>query len=316
MTGSLSIVFTGLCALVGNGDGRPAEVLLLNAPAVGEAHGIALPEHAPTLVVSLSDLANPDTSAPTRVVAGPAGPGQGTEQVGLWDLSDAEVRIRVEGAPGAGVRLFRPAESETAWPDPPDDPDDPAGWRDIRYVADMSALAGDGRIDPAFLGPADGAHDRLVAARIHLDDGLLEGALPSQASYREDHFAFRGAPGAPEQALTDAVRWTLATSDAAVAIDIVPRQGGPARRLLLAPSAAAHRLYVSNLPVENGPSAHARHVAGEAGIAAHHFGAYYALLLHGPADEPLPVRLRPIDTRRGAGLIGPIFCPPALFAQP
>jgi len=316
MTGSLSIVFTGLCALVGNGDGRPAEVLLLDAPAIGEARGVALPEHAPTLVVSLGELANPDTSGASRIVAGQAGAGARVEQIGLWDLSDSDVRVRVEGATDAGVRLFRPEAGETAWPAPPADPADPEGWRDIRYVANMQALAGDGRIDPAFLAPGSDARSRLVSARIRLDDGLIEGAIPSQASYAEDRFAFQGARGGLDQALTDAARWTLETGDAAVAIDVVPRKGGPAKRLLFAPSAEPHRLFVSNLPADNGASSHAGHGATGAEIAALHFGAYYDLLLLEPAARPLPMLVRRDENPSGAGLARPFFCPPALFTQP
>ena len=67
MSIALSIAFTGLCALIGDGDGKPGEILLLDAKGVGEVRGVTLPEHAPTLVVSLNDLANPDSSRPNRV---------------------------------------------------------------------------------------------------------------------------------------------------------------------------------------------------------------------------------------------------------
>ena len=76
MSAAVSIVFTGLCALVAGGEGRSAQVLLADAKGVGEIGGIALPEHAPTLVVSLSALANAETSGPSRVVT--AWPGRGS----------------------------------------------------------------------------------------------------------------------------------------------------------------------------------------------------------------------------------------------
>ena len=47
MSVALSIAFTGLCALIGDGNGKPGEILLLDAKGVGEVHGITLPEHAP-----------------------------------------------------------------------------------------------------------------------------------------------------------------------------------------------------------------------------------------------------------------------------
>jgi len=254
MSGSLSIVFTGLCALVGNGDGRPADMLLLDAPAVGEVRGVTLPAHAPTLVVSLNDLANPDTSAPTRVIVGRTEPSGRAEQLGLWDLSASEVRIRAQGGAAGGVRFFRPDEGATSWPEPPEEVNDPAAWRDIRFVADMEALVGDGRIHPMFLQEDDGSGNglpRAIATRIHLDAGLIEAAIPSQATYRDDRFEFRGegSGAAVRQALTDTAQWSLHTEGAAVAIDIVPVDGGPVRRLLLAPGDVTHRLYVSNLPV-------------------------------------------------------------------
>ena len=68
MSVGLSIAFTGLCALVADGSGAPGEVLLVDAVGIGEVGGVILPEHAPTLVVNLRDLANPDSERPDRVV--------------------------------------------------------------------------------------------------------------------------------------------------------------------------------------------------------------------------------------------------------
>jgi len=320
MSGSLSVAFTGLMALVGSGDGRPVDVLLLDAPALGEVRGVALPAHAPTLVVSLNDLANPDTSAPTRIVAGRTGPAGRVQQLGLWDLSGAEVRIRTQGEAGEGVRFFRPAEGETSWPEPPKNVADPSAWRDIRYVADMESLVGDGRIDPRLLREEGGADNRLprsIAARIRLDAGLIEAGIPSQSAYQDDRFEFAGGGSHPavRQALTDTVRWTLRTGDSAVSIDIIPVNGGPTSRLLLAASAEPHSVYVSNLPVKNLPSGHAHHGISDEEMAALHFGAYYELLLRQPTGRPLPTLLPPRDARRGSGLIQPIMCPPALFTR-
>jgi len=82
MTVALSIVFTGLCALVTNGDRKPAQVLLVDASGVGEVDGVALPAHVPTLVARLATLAKAESSQPTRVVG--KGRGRGAvDQVGL-----------------------------------------------------------------------------------------------------------------------------------------------------------------------------------------------------------------------------------------
>ena len=69
MSIALSIAFTGLCALIADGNGNPGQILLLDAKGVGEVGGVTLPEHAPTLVVSLNDLANPESSGPARDIA-------------------------------------------------------------------------------------------------------------------------------------------------------------------------------------------------------------------------------------------------------
>jgi hypothetical protein len=321
MSTALSIAFTGLCALIGNGDGQPAEILLLDAKGVGEVGGITLPAHSPSLVVSLNDLANPDSSRPTRVIAGTPSQGQRIEQYGVWDLTGSEVRIRAQGLGTSGPTFFQPSKDETSWPDVPRDVHDPTSWRDLRYVADMKALVGDARVDPSILTDTDTTPSRLprsVAARVYLEAGVLEGAIPSQASYREDMFEFKGSGsrGVVRQALTDTISWRLQTDASAVVIDIAPVGGGPAKRLLLAPSAVPHRLFVSNLPSENSADAHDHQAMSDANMDALHFGAYYSLLLNKPADRPLPEIWQPRNDRKGAGLIRPAFCPAILFPRP
>ena len=317
MSVALSIAFTGLCALVGDGNGGRGEILLLDAVGVGVVRGVRLPEHAPTLVVSLSDLANPDSSRPSRVIAGTPDAAGRVDQLGLWDLKGSEVRIRPQGG-SAGLQLFQPAANETSWPEPPQDTQDPAAWRDLRYVASMKALVGDDRIDPAILRDDDSGRGHLassVAARIHLDAGLLQGAIPSQETYRSDLFEFRSGRSQQgmRQALTDTMQWTLQAESGAIVIEIMPVGGGEAKRLLLAPSATAHRIYVSNLPADNEVHAHADEAMGSDEMAALHFAAYYKLLLHEPADGPLPAPWHPATDPRGTGMIRPIICPPAVF---
>jgi len=315
MSIALSIAFTGLCALIGDGDGKPGEILLLDTRGVGQVDGVVLPEHAPTLVVSLNDLANPDSSGPTRVIGGTPGPSGRVDQVGLWDLTGTEVRIRTQGGEGPGLQFFRPSRAETSWPEAPRDAQDPAAWRDLRFVPNMKALVGDGRIDPALIG--ESRLPRSVAARIHLDAGLLEGAIPSQETYRDDLFEFRGrgSERTIRQAVTDTIQWTLKTEAAAVVIEITPVSGGPTKRLLLAPSATPHRVYVSNLPAENPSHEQAHHAMSNEEMGALHFGAYYTLLLNEPADKPLPELWHPTDRQKGSGFSRPFICPPAMFSR-
>lgn len=320
MSVALSIAFTGLCALIGDGDGKPGEILLLDAKGVGEVGGVMLPEHAPTLVVSLNDLANPDSSGPTRVIAGRPGAAPRVEQFGLWDLTGSEVRIRAQGGGGSGLQFFRPSRNETSWPDVPRNAHDPAAWRDLRFVPDMRVLVGDGRVDPALTGKAGQATGRLprpVAARIHLDAGLLEATIPSQETYRDDVFEFRtdGSERTLRQALTDTIQWTLKTEAGAVVIEIIPIGGGAVKRLLLASSAKPHRVFISNLPTENPSDAHAHHVASDEEMAGLHFGAYYKLLMSQPALMPLPTLARATEPRKGVGGIRPVLCPPAMFSR-
>jgi len=182
----------------------------------------------------------------------------------------------------------------------------------------MTALVGDGRIDPSLTGQGDPVTrglPRSVAARMHLDAGLLQGAIPSQETYRDELFEFKsdGATRAVRQALTDTIQWTLQSDAAAVVIEITPVGGGPAKRLLLAPSAVPHRLYVSNLPAEKNSHANAHQAMSDEQMGALHFGAYYNLLMNEPADRPLPELWQ---GRRGAGWGGPVLCPPAMFSLP
>jgi hypothetical protein len=316
MSVAMSIVFTGLCALVTDGDRAPAEVLLVDAQGVGRVNGVLLPEHSPTLVVSLNSLANAETSDPTRVIAGSQVGGSSVEQLGLWDLTGSEVRIRVQGGQSQALRLFRPTDGSSSWPDPPRAGNDSQSWRDLRFVADMKALAGDGRINPALVGNGNLAAElpKAVSARIRLDAGLLEAGIPSQESYRDDVFEFAGtgAPPRLQQAVTDTIRWSLDSDASGVVIEITPVAGGPAKRLVLAPSAKMHTLYVSNLPSENvHPDSH--HAVTSEQMAALHFGAYYELLYVKPSERALP---RPsLPERRTTGMAGGPFCPPAMFSR-
>jgi len=313
MTG-LSIVFTGLCALVTHGNQGPAQVVLVDARGVGEVGGMTLPAHAPTLMVGLRSLANAEASNPTRIVVGPP-QGQGSaraeEQYGIWDLTGSEVRVRVQGAEAEDLHLYRPVTS--TWPEPPKDVDNPDSWRDIRYVARMTAIAADGRVDPALA--RDGADEptslpRSAAARIHLTGGQLEAGLPSAEEFRSKVFEFRDATGKTllRQALTDSFRWNLENATGAVVVEIIPSWGGPSRQLVFRPSAVPHRLFVSNLPAEadshHAGLGHQGMTDGQA--AALHFIAYYKLLRNEPADEPTPV-VAPA-ARRGAGLTKTRFC--------
>jgi hypothetical protein len=184
----------------------------------------------------------------------------------------------------------------------------------------MKTLVGDGRIDPALLGDdaSSSGLPRSLAARIYLDAGLLEGALPSQQTYRDELFEFKGGAteGRVRQAVTDTVEWKLQTDTAAaVVIDLIPAAGGETKRLLLAPSAFPHQLFVSNLPAENSPDSdsHAAHSEDMSGL---HFGAYYALLMDSPKEMPLPTLASAAEPRKGASGARPAFCHLAMFSRP
>jgi hypothetical protein len=314
MSVALSVAFTGLIALVSGGNGGPGQALLVDAKEVGRVGGIALPQHAPTLVVSMPELANAESSAPTRVIAAGS---EGVEQVGLWDLTGSEVRVRAAVTVGTGLRLYQPADGESSWPNVPRDVNDPAAWRDPRFVPSMKAVLGDGRIHPSLLGSIDSVPTELprsVAARIYLDAGILEGALPSHESFRSDLFEFRKNGSEPaRQALTDTVRWTLNTGADAIVIDITPVAGGPAKRLVLAPSANPHRVFISNLPSVNPSHDHLTMTDDEIGTL--HFAAYYKLLMNAPADEALPALRRVEHGRKGAGFISEMPCFSAWFSE-
>jgi hypothetical protein len=321
MSVALSVVFTGLCALVTDGDRARGQILLVDAKGIGAVGGVVLPDHAPTLVASLGALANASTSRPTRILTsgfpGPLAASGSADQIGLWDLAGAEVRVRIQGVEGAGLELYAPASGETPWPQPPRDSNDPASWRDLRFVASMKALTGDGRIDPALVAsprdPATGL-PRAVATRIHLDAGRLEAGIPSQELYRDEVFEFRGSGAAGlRQALTDTIRWNVEVDAAALVVEIVPVDGGPAKRLVFTPGASPHAVFVSNLPAES--LDHDAHQGlDHEQVAALHFGAYYKLLLHEPKDQPLPWPVR-APARKATGMGRTAFCGVALFSR-
>lgn len=270
----LSIVFSGLCALVTDAGNRAGQVVLVDPPGLGEVGGVSLPAHAPTLVLDLGSLVNPETARPDHVVAD-------------------------DGA--------------SSWPEPPRDPEDAASWRDVRFLADMTSIAGDGRIDPELLKNAAGTLPRGVAARIHLDTGLVEAGLPSRKEYRDDVFEFAATAnrGALRQALTDTMRWRLEKRADAVVVEIAPVSGGPVRRLILKPTEAEHRLFVGNLPAHDSRG-HDQHVMTDETFAALHFGVYYELLHDIPDSRGMPRLLTPHERRSAGGWMGPI-CPPARF---
>src|SRR5262249_16686778 len=152
-----------------------------------------------------------------------------------------------------------------------------------------------------------------VAARVSLDAGLREGALPSHESFRGDLFEFRKDGANPvRQPLTDTVRWTLDTGASAIVIDITPVSGGPAKRLLLAPSATPHRVFISNLPSEN-PS-HDHLAMNDDEIGALHFGADYRLLKKAPPEEAAPELRRLERGRKGTGFLKERPCFGARFS--
>jgi hypothetical protein len=315
MSVALTIAFTGLCALVDAGNGKPAHLLLLDAKGAGPVAGMNLPAHAPTLVLNLRALTNPQGSEPTRVfVVAP-----GTDQIGYWDLTGTEVRVRVQGGGDSGLQFFEPSTGETSWPEVPSSYNDPASWRDPRFVADLRVIGGDGRVHPRFVdeGESGSSLPPAIASRFHLDAGLIEGGIPSQETHRRDLFEFRGGSSehAWRQALTDTINWTLRSEASAVVIEIVPVAGGPAKRLLLAPSATPHRVFVSNLPVDNGLEADRHHAMSDEEMGALHFGAFYSLLKEAPASMPLPMPLLASAPRRGASGLRPAHCAPVRLNQ-
>jgi len=318
MSAALSIVFTGLCALAADGRG-PGQMLLVDARGVVPG----MPSHAPTLVVDLRDLANPDTSAPARVVLGPAAAGAAAAQIGLWDLAGAEVRVRVPGRDASVPELYRPSGGASSWPNPPLAADDAAAWRDVRFIPRMSALVAEGRIRPELVASPDdtpAAFPRGVAGRVVIDRGRVEAGLPSERAYRGQVFEFRGARGEPRlrQAMTDTVQWNVASPDGPIVVEIIPVAGGTVKRLVFGASAGTRRVFVSNLPADNG-LAHAVHDhpagagSGEVTTAGLHFDAYYELLESVPTDRPIPMLVRASSMRKATGMMRPLICTPVLF---
>jgi hypothetical protein len=323
---SLSIDMTGLCGLVHDAAQNRVEVILIDPTR----SGLPIPKHTPVLIANLRDVMNPPSdSKPTTVVAVPASSGGGVEQYGLWDLTDCQVSIsRPGGAEAAGgLRAYRSEDATSGSVKVPQDVNDPQQWRDLRYVLHMGRVCGESRVEPALLSNGE---DRIaplnvppiVAARVRLAEGILEGEIPSLEDYRGVMFKFAATQSRPafSQPVTDTVCWTLPTVSALgnyVAIDVVPLREGRAREartLLVSQRGRPCRLSISNLPAEN-PSHSDTHAAlGAEQMVALHFGAYYNLLLNRPTDRPLPSPDL-MSARTGTGFIRPAHCSPAMFTR-
>jgi len=138
---SVSIDVMGLNALVHDRGAGRAEVLFANPV------GLGMPKHSPFLVAKIADVINPATdSKPTSVTVIPSASGRGVEQLGLWDLTDTQVVVRRAGGVEVGDGLVVNGGRDDSDVSLPSDPDDPEAWRDLRYVADMRRICGDGDI--------------------------------------------------------------------------------------------------------------------------------------------------------------------------
>jgi hypothetical protein len=320
-TSDLSIDITGMCGLVHDRARARTEVIFVDTSVLGSG----MPKHTPILMANLRDVMNPpEDSKPTTVIAVPSSSGSGVEQMGLWDLTDQQLSIRRPGGDEAagGLRLNRPEGADALPVGLPRDVDDPEQWRDLRYIVQMENVCGQGRIADAIASLTE--VPPVVAGRLRLAEGVLEGAIPSQENYRGVVFKFAGTHGRPtfSQPLTDTVCWRPSTESAAlgnyVTIDIVPLRGGTAREartLLISQRGRPCRLSISNLPARNPSDAIAHHAMSDEEMSALHFGVYYKLLLNEPAEKPLPALSRPLHGRKGTGLIHTSFCPPARFSR-
>lgn len=321
---AISMDINGLNAIVHDTATGRAEVILVDPAAAG----MGLPAHTPVLVANLRDITNPPAdSRPTSVIAVPSPTGAGVEQLGLWDLTDRQVLIRLpNGAEYARALTLSRSESAEAPLELPRDVDDPEAWRDLRYVAEMARICGQGLIDGGLssLEAAPGSIERaqvppIVRGRIRFAGGTLEGAIPSQELSRNVVYGF-AQPGREDysQPLTDTVRWRLALDPASIgnylAVDLVPLRGdrNDTRTLIVSAKGRSCRLSVSNLPTATGAHAPSRHAMSDDEMSALHFGVFYKLLRERPASTPLPV---PIKAARRIGVAGirPAHCPPALF---
>jgi len=313
----MSIDIMGLNAVVDDRRTKRAEVLFMSPLNVG------MPKHRPFLIANMNDVANAEDAQPTIVTVVPAA-GGGVQQLALWDLTDLQVVVRDAGGAEITGGVTLSEGSDSAPLSIPTHPDDPESWRDLRYVANMQRICGDGEIarglssldSPLSGGTASVAE--LVSGRIRFSGGALGGALPSREEHRLVEYRFSHRDGSIlTQPLTDTIRWSV-THDAGgnyLALDLVPlrRNGKATRSLMLPQRGRACRVAISNLPTEN-PDGQAHHAMSMDEMAALHFGAYYKLLHHQPADQPVPQLIVPRERRATGAWVGPV-CPPAMFTQ-
>ena len=215
--------------------------------------------------------------------------------------------------------VCRRPDGASSWPEPPRDANDPEAWRDLRFVADMRALAGDGRIDPALVDATDWP-TKLPSSRVLPRESISNGGRsrgrPSRARRPTATMCSSFGRWARAAASTGADRHDPLDLES----DCCRGRHRDRPAWPVDPSSAScwraaqrrTRVFVSNLPAENSPRAHSRRLERRADG-----GASLRRLLQAAAGTSRRTGPSAACGRRvpgaATGAWGPVICPPAFF---
>lgn len=227
------------------------------------------------------------------------------EKLPFWDLKGHRVTLESPGAP-AMTRVAR--EGGVPGPAPGTDP---AAQADLSWLARMPRIpaAGKGRIDPKLM--AESPLAGKVAARLRFTTGQASARFDSPFQNVVWRIASPGS-SAVERAIGQ-LRLTIPVTTDSVTFNLEPLDGGPLKRVVLAPSPTGDTL----VAFRNVPEKH-KCVDSEVRNLTH-FAAFYELLA--PEDQsgqtPFPVCPEPACQLRCVGLGGePVYCPTSEYDPP
>jgi hypothetical protein len=237
--------------------------------------------HKGQLRLPLANVNNPSGYTPDRYNPG----------IGVWDLTNMDVLIRVDNAARGEVTTTtgkrRTDASGKPVPCPDFTKDDE--YTDITWLNRISDVfgAGAGAIQDSLKGDANSiAKDSLLNARVRLPKGSISCVRPSRANYDRIMFKFKDIT-AYSQFLTDIVRFK--SNDAqAIQLELVPFGASSGTTIDLTATGGTIAAYVENVDPLLGDKV-LNGVIKKADFFMHHFEPYFKIVKYaGVKRYPAP----------------------------
>jgi hypothetical protein len=270
---AIEIVLTGVVYLLGQGKGRPVQVVIPHVDAPAAPYGYVLPEHYAYVKVRTADVDNFSTATNPRFPDFVYRAEQGTTEFALYALHGDTIAVN-------GTNLL---------PDPLDicnkDVCPKTGYDLIPHQNDVCPDCGPLSNRYLLARPEPG----LVAARMTLDRGTLTSANldeKSEWSFEPFRFKFEGVKY-HKQFIADQAVLKL-NADGAVRLTVTPFDNNPLRTLTLDLKPDA-KVEIGNLMLDDILPTRNPHAAEAVDI---HFALFYPMLNGSvPADPPIPHRV-------------------------